>query len=131
MNFLRRSRMALLLRIVTKPKWVPPDWVAAGDVPADALSDLRANNNELSVWRVELDQSNLNAAIVAAASNRDRLDKLDYVLFDEAILPAIPIKCVRSEGNTPHVSANAEIHSDLIELTVRTIARLAHEMMPL
>jgi hypothetical protein len=123
--------MALLLRIISKPKWVAPDWMAEGDVPAEALTDLRADNNELSVWGVEPDRSDLNAALAAVASNRKRLDKLDYTLLDEGILPAIPIKCVRSEGTSPHPAANATMHRDLVELTVRKVAHLAHQMMPL
>jgi hypothetical protein len=123
--------MALLLRIITKPKWVAPDWMAAGDVPGDALTDLRTENNGLSVWGVEPDRSNLNTALAAVASNRKRLDKLDYTLLDEAVLPAIPIKCVRSEGITPHLAANAAMHRDLVEITVQKLAHLAHEMMTL
>jgi hypothetical protein len=121
--------MAFLLRTVTKPKWVPPDWIAAGDVPADALTDLRTIDNELSVWRIEQDHSNLKMALAAVASNKDRLDKLDYTLFDEAILPAIPIQCITSEGGTPHAAANAAIHRDLTELTVKKVSDLAHEIM--
>ena len=123
--------MALLLRVVTKPKWVSPSWMAAGEVPADVLSDLRATSNELSVWSIQLDHSDLNTALAAVASNRERLEKLDYTLLDEAILPSISIRCVASEGVTAHPSANATMHRDLIELTVQKVARLAHEMMPL
>jgi hypothetical protein len=103
----------------------------AGDVPADALTDLRAQNNELSVWMVEADRSNLDVALTAVASNRKILEKLDYTLLDEAILSTIPIKCARSEGSSPYLTANATVHRDLVELTVQKIARLAHEMMPL
>ena len=123
--------MAFLLRIVTNPKWIAPEWMAPGDVPADALTDLRANNNELSVWSVELDRSNLDIALAAVASSRERLDKLDYTLLDEAILPEIPITCVGSEGDTPHLTANTAQHRALIELTVQKVAQLAHAMMPL
>jgi hypothetical protein len=123
--------MSLLLRIITKPKWVRPDWIAPGDIPADALSDLRATNNELSVWSIELDQSNLNVVLVAAAANRDRLDKLDYTVFDEQLLPALEIKCAKSEGRTPYSSANIAMHRDLVELTVQKVASLAQVMMPL
>jgi len=123
--------MALLLRIVTNPKWVRPDWMAPADVPADALSDLRATNNQLSVWSIELDKSNLKAVLVAAASNRKRLDKLDYALIDEQLLFAPAIKCAKSEGITPHLSANSVMHRDLMELTVQKVASLAQIIMPL
>jgi len=122
--------MALLLRTVSKPKWVAPGWMEAADVPADALSDLRSSDNALSVWAVEVDHTNLNVVLAALASHRDRLDKVDYTILDEAILVPISIKCVRSEAGTPHVAANAA-HRDLIELTVKKLAHLAHEMMPL
>ena len=123
--------MALLLRVVTNPKWIAPAWMESGDVPADALTDLRADKNELSVWGIELDRSNLNMALAAVASHRKRLDKLDYTLLDEAILSAIPVKCVPSEGVTPCPAANLTIHRDLVELTVQKVADLAHKMMPL
>ncbi len=102
-----------------------------GEVPADALTDLRATDNELSVWRVDPDQKNLNDVLAAIASHRDRLDKLDYTLIDEAVLQPLSVECVKSEAKTPHPLANTSAHRDLIKLTVRKIARLAHEMMQL
>jgi hypothetical protein len=123
--------MALLFRIVTNPKWVAPGWMATGEVPADALTDLRSENNELSVWSVEQDRSNVDTALAAAAGARKKLDKIDYTLIDEGILPGIRIKCVKSEGQTPHTTANTSMHHDLTELTVRKISDLAHAMMPL
>lgn len=122
--------MGLLLRTITKPKWVAPDWIAAGEVPADALSDLRSSDNKLSVWHVESDQGNLNMVLAAYAANRERLDKLDYTLLEEGIVMAMSIDCVKSEAHTPHLSANAA-HRDLVELTVKKVMFLAQEMMPL
>jgi len=122
--------MGLLLRIITKPKWLKPDWMDPEEVPADALTDLRSSQNELSVWSVERDKSNLDTVLVAVGSNRERLDKLDYALFDEDILPAIQIKCTKSEGETPHVIANKVMHRDLVELTAQKVAHLARALMP-
>ena len=102
-----------------------------GDIPADVLGDLRSNDNELSVWMVEIDRSNLDSVLVAVASSRVRLDKLDYALFDEQVLPKLAIKCVKSEGSTPHVLANGAMHRDLTELTAQKVVSLAQAMMPL
>ena len=124
--------MARLLRNVTKPKWEARDWMAAGDVPADALTDLRADHNELSVWRLEPDDlASLSMVLAALASSRQRLDKLDYTLFDEAILPKISVKCVKSDGSTPHPAANGALHRDLTELTAQKVVRIAVEIMPM
>jgi hypothetical protein len=123
--------MALLMRVVTKPKWIRPAWMSPDDLPADVLTDLRASNNELSVWSTELDRSNIDAAIVAAASSRERIDKLDYTLFEEEALIPLGIKCVKSDGGTPHPLANGTMHRDLVQLTVHNVVHLAGMMMPL
>jgi len=123
--------MALLLRVITKPKWVRPAWMEPGDVPADVLTDLRASNNDLSVWSVEQDRSNLDSVLVAVASSRERLDKIDYALLDEQVLPSLAIRCIRSDASTPHLGANGAMHRDLTELTVKKVASLAEAMMPL
>jgi hypothetical protein len=124
-------KMALLLRVLTKPKWVRPAGMLADDIPADVLSDLRSTNNMLSVWMVEANGDGLDVAITALASARARLDKLDYALIDEAILPEIAIRCVRSEGNSPNITANGSAHRDLTELTVQNVSQLARRIMPL
>jgi hypothetical protein len=87
--------MALLLGNITKPKWEVQSWMVEGDVPADALTDLRADRNELSLWSVVDDLANLNVVLVALASSRQRLDKIDYTLIDEALLPGIPVRCLK------------------------------------
>jgi hypothetical protein len=97
-------------------------------VPADALTDLRADNNALSVWRVESDQSNLSPVILAVTSGRQRIDKLYYTLIDETILGPINIALISMEAKTPCMEANL-LHCDLIELTARKVVTLAHEMM--
>jgi len=99
--------MALLLRTISNAKWVKDDWMVAGDVPADALSDLRTARNALSVWNVDPELENLNGVLTALASNRDQLDKVDYTLIDENLLPIIAIECVKSPANTPYSTLNA------------------------
>jgi hypothetical protein len=105
--------------------------MAEADVPADVLTDLRTDHNALSVWRVQPDLANIDVALTALASNRQRLDKLDYTLLDEETLPAMQIRCVMSDGSTPYLVANTTAHRDLVELTVQKVARLAQEMIGL
>ncbi len=123
--------MPFLLRVVSKPKWMRPEWMDPADVPADALADLKSGGNKLSVWRVEADRSNLHVVLTAIASNRERLDKLDYTLIDEGVISAIPIALIEADGISPHTSANVTLHRDLAELTVARISKLAEKMMPL
>jgi hypothetical protein len=122
--------MALLLRTLNKAKWIAPEWTPERDVPADALTDLRTSSNALSVWKVDVNRDNLGGVLEALASNRERLDKLDYALIDEAAVAQIPIAVAHVEGDSPHTTANRD-HRDLVKLTVFKIALLAHEIMPL
>jgi hypothetical protein len=151
--------MALVLRTISKPKWAARDGMEPGAAPADAVGDLRTTDNELSVWRVETDQSNLNAVLAAFASNRDRLDKLDYALVQEKVLigmsQQIPESanslrgamcryfCSASMPSTPpaapiqwaQADANTPYlaanpaHHNLVDLTARKLARLADAIM--
>jgi hypothetical protein len=118
-----------LLRKITKPKWYDTPWLGPGDVPADALIDLRTQNNELSVWHIEPDATNLDDVIAAlAANNTDRVANLDYVLVDEEALAQLGIKTVKSPGASPHAHANSHWHRDLVELSGSRLLALAHEM---
>ena len=120
--------MAFLLRKITKPKWYDTDWLPRGEVPADGLVDLRTDGNELSVWRVEPDESNLNAIVAALAGRGKRIDKLDYVLLDDDVVTRLQIGCVQSDGDSPHTDANSRWHRDLVQLTATKIIELAREV---
>jgi hypothetical protein len=103
--------------------------MVSGEIPADALVDLRTTNDELSVWRLEPDGSNLSALVAALASNKTtRVDKLDYVVLDEEVFIALKIRCVPTQGVSPHVSANQKYHCDLVELTAAKVFALANEV---
>jgi hypothetical protein len=118
-----------LLRKITKPKWFDTPWLPAGEVPADALVDLRTQQNTLSVWRVDPGEANLSAVIAALASNQTtRVDKFDYVLLDDEVVTGLGIQCVKTEGDSPHLDANSTWHFDLVELTATKVVGLAREM---
>lgn len=122
--------MAFLVRAISKPKWVRPDWLPLGDAPGDALSDLRTTNNALSVWMLDDGRLNLPRILEALASNRERLDKLDYTIIDEQAVRSIPVTIEEADGDTPHATANT-IHRDLTELSAFKLTLLASEMVPL
>jgi hypothetical protein len=119
--------MPLLLRKLTKQKWQPEyaiGWLSEGDLQADALNDLATQNNELSVFHIEDDKSNLNRVIAALAAKRDNLDKLDYALMASEIAddPGFNIRMIK--GDTADEAVN-QWHRDITELTVAKLADLA------
>ena len=120
--------MPLILRKIRKAKWYRNEnvpWLPEGELQADALSDLYTDSNELSVWHVEGDRSNLERIAVAIMLQADHLANFDYALFDAQILMELDIKVVASPGNTVDEEANSHWHRDLKELSAAKLMGLA------
>jgi hypothetical protein len=82
----------------------------------------------MSVWRIEEGGSNLDRVLTALAANRQDVDHVEYVLFDDSIVSDLGIKIVKTEGNTPDTHANRTWHYDLVELSGARLAALANGM---
>jgi hypothetical protein len=108
----------LLLRKIRKSKW---HRINSTEIPSDTLGDLITQNNSLSVWEINEDESNINEIIVALACSGDSISNIDYALFDLSSLPNFKIEI--NEGLTPSKIAN-QLHRDLISLTVNSIVNL-------
>lgn len=120
--------MAFLLRKIRKAKWykhqgVP--WLDENELQADALEDIATKGNELSVWYIEDDESNLEEVVTALAASGDVVANLDYALFDLELITMLNIKIHQSPGITPDDTVNALWHRDLIELSASKIMGLA------
>jgi hypothetical protein len=76
--------------MIRQTRWdVPEDaeWLSEDDIPADPLGDFANTTcNSLSVWLVNEDKANFTRVVTAMAASRERIDKLDYVLFREELL---------------------------------------------
>lgn len=122
--------MPLLLRKIRKSRWLPaPAWIPEGTLHADPLADLVTKENQLSVWRVEDDESNLEEIVIALAGNFENPSNLDYILFDERLLQEADVRIKRSTGDTIVSEANSAWHHDLIELTARKVVKLGELAM--
>jgi hypothetical protein len=120
--------MPLLVKLDNKRLWDKPAWLPAGEVPAEAVQDFQVDQNELSVWYVEPDQSNLDRVLTALAANRDFADKIDYAIFEEAVVGNCGITIRQTPGQLPDEHANREWHRDLIELSGRKLVSLAESI---
>ena len=118
--------MPFVLRTISKSKWYKTEkvhWLPEGELQADVLNDLQTKGNKLSVWRIDINRSNLQQVITALAANRDHISNLDYVLLEECTLSAFDIKIEDSPGETPDDEANA-YHCELVELSLKKLLRL-------
>lgn len=103
------------LRAIKRTRW--------NDDPVDksaALLDLAPIERPLSFWGFE-NQADEERIIVALASTRRYLSRLDYVVFEEFELYPLGIQCIQSQGETPYASVNRRYHYDLAVITDRQI----------
>jgi hypothetical protein len=117
--------MPLLIKLDNKRMWDKPSWLPAGEVSAAAVQDFRADGNELSVWYVEPDRSNLDRVLSAIAANREHFEKIDYAVFEDAVVGQCGITIRPTPGQLPDEHANRTWHRDLVELSGRKLVSLA------
>lgn len=123
--------MTLILRKVKKPRWLKDDenlrWLAREEPQADALRDLETSGNNLSVWLVADDKTNLNDVVVALIATGDLVSHFDYVLIDYNVLDSLGVRVENAEGETPYEQAN-QWHINLSELSAAKLLQLAREV---
>ena len=124
--------MPILLIGIRENRWhkqPASDYLAAGDVPADPLGDLRTSDNCLSVWEVRDDRSNVQRIVRALAVGKDKLSNSGYVLFNSELLAGAGIEPPKVVlGRTYDVGANPW-HRDLINLSGNRLVRLTHALL--
>jgi hypothetical protein len=117
-----------LLRAIRKAKWYRenPDlqWFIQDELQADALYDLKTENNTLSVWHIVDDHSNKEQIVTALAATRQYATQFDYFLIQEYFIHEINIKISEVVGDSPDRMINSW-HRDLIELSAEKLMRLA------
>lgn len=102
------------------------DATTAGDV----ISDLRTQNNTLSVWRAD-SQEDINDALVAMSLNRTDVSKMIALLLDESKLSAMQIDFSDAQpGKAPGaIESIKQKHRDLIEIDYKRLGELSNYML--
>lgn len=123
--------MPKILRKIKRSRWYGADevdWLAEGEVQAEALVDLETQSNTLSVWIVDDDDSNLDRVVAALAAKCGSKTIVDYVTIDQKRIDDIGLLMQQTSGDSPDSAANSMWHRDLQHLTVNGVAALAAEL---
>jgi len=115
------------VRQVNKAKWYrDPElpWLQPGQVPADALSDLKTSDNELSVFYTDGNKSSIEQIAVAMTTTKDDIHNFDYAILHEEDIDQLNVRVVSKPGKTAHDAVNSW-HRDFIELTGQKLLDLA------
>lgn len=90
--------------------------------------DLRTSQNTLSVWKIdESDKDSIDYYCIITALNRNKLAKVDYVIFDEKDFSDNGIELKQEEGLCPAFSNNdiKKKHFDLINIGYNELGKIA------
>lgn len=98
----------------------------------DAVTDLKTTSNKLSTWLGDT-KEDLEDAIVALALSRSDVQKMSYMVLDEAVLKKLGIDLVKSMGESPGLikSIRETKHRDLLELDIKRLEMLSQYMIDL
>ena len=116
-----------MLRKIEQRRWYKRTfpWLVQSEIPADPLADLKTNQNNLSVFYIKGDLSNLNDVIAAYAATRDHAVNFDYLLFDEQVCSELSVEIKETKGTTRGEEVNKKWHRDLVELSAGKLLKLA------
>ena len=119
--------MPYFIRAINRENWPEPeDNATAHDLDADALNDLKTQDNTLSVWYAENDDE-LRKAIVAYLASMDKwveLEEVDFIVIDVKDIEDAGIKLEKTPNFT-YIQDYQEMHRDLAELKYDSIEQLA------
>lgn len=118
------------LRKISKQRWIDePLWLPEGETPADCISELRTDENALSVYLMDSREPEAWIARVAAAiaTKSDSLRKMDFFCLSTDFLERLSVKIVQTPGKTPDAVVNSW-HFELQELTASRLAEIAREV---
>lgn len=119
--------MPFFLRAINRENWPEPEEHATiHDLDADALNDLKTQENTMSVWYAE-NEEDLHSAIVAYLASMDKwveLEAVEFIAINLKDVEAAGIKCDKIPNFT-YISEYQTKHRDLIELKYDSIEKLA------
>jgi len=107
----------LFVRKINLAKW-KQKLIDDNDHNSDPITiDLRTSGNTLSLWRIkEESEEEIKEAVLALASNFERLGKMAVILINEEDLSKYSLDIKNNLGNGKYFSYNEE-HFDIINIT--------------
>ena len=119
--------MPFLIRKIKKRKWDKSTDLSAGapPVPADPVGDFSTDHNEVSVWLIEENDTNLERVITAlSGAKTTNVSHFDYAKFDCQLVMGLALQLKESVGESPDDEANEKWHRDIIVGTADNLCSL-------
>lgn len=97
-------------------------------IPGDTISDLKTDQNGLSVWYTpDLEEENIAPILAAIAVSRDAVQKVSYVVLEESELERMEIYAKQVDGLAPGITDRTILscHHDLVDIDYKRLGILA------
>ena len=116
--------MSYLVRKISIAKW-PTQYTEKSDIPGDAISDIRTNQNTLSFWKIS-DMAEMERAVLAlsASSKSSCLESIVVVWLPEDLIANKNIIVDSTLGDTI-VPDLASTHCDLSKIKYEDLGEIA------
>ena len=98
------------------------------DIAADPITDLNTRENELSIYLIQDELTELDRCLSALAAERMNLQDLDYILFDKDIIDQLLLEINNVEGNLKDHEIN-KLHRNIIKLSAKKLISLSKKIM--
>jgi hypothetical protein len=120
--------MGLLIRMIEKQKWEKVDLVQLGykKTPGDTITtELKTSANTLSLWFVD-NVSELFKAVLALAVGRNKITRLDIMIFEEydLVQNGLIVENTPENGHCPIEEYN-DFHYDIINLDFEKLGKIS------
>lgn len=122
--------MSKLARKISAAKWEAKDYLAEGEISADALSScLRTQDAKLSFWVCSEAPETIRDVVLAVASTSNEPDRLLLVVLDDAEITTHSRILQETDGKTPVADLRSK-HRDLAYLSIDDLCELARIIAP-
>lgn len=123
--------MEYYIRMIGKKgQWEEDKGKEIGEIRSDIVTNcLRTSGNTLSLWKIDSTEET-EEALIALSSNRDRLQKLDYILIPAEVINNSGLVLKKSEGKSPYLNFNDK-HYDITSLNYDSLGKVVKLVLDL
>ena len=112
-------------RMVTLGRWTNSEGCESGEVPADAVTDLKTMSNRLSFYCVGEDDLTINAAIaIVANKHKNKIEKVNLAVVLREPLEAAGVNIDATAGETA-LKSMINQHRDAAKLDAYRLVEIA------
>lgn len=115
----------MYIRMINKKaKWEQDKNKNISDISSDIITNcLKTSQDTLSLWYVE-NEDEIDNAIIALSSNRDYVNRLDYIVIPDQYIKDYNLELNKEEGNSPYISFNNN-HYNIVNINYSLLGRIA------